>query len=286
MRNLRLALTLALAVAVWQTAFLVPARGQATTGSVDFVVLVTPTGGRPEAGLRIPVFLLQKSFTDIQKEAEKETPAPDLEKFVDGLDVSAELKAWMKKNKTARLNGADFVRQLSADDILGVPEFYEAYLARNAPDVAVGFPKPKFKETDPVKNPQKYEQQVKEYKESVKKHLRTFAHTKEGIELHLTTIDPFQKWSRLESERGGHMRLRAQQLAQTRYLLAKTETDLQGRGSFIRVTPGEFWLSTLEHEALAGDMRLRWDHPVSIRPGVVTQVELSNVNAAPRARRL
>jgi len=34
------------------------------------------------------------------------------------------------------------------------------------------------------------------------------------------------------------------------------------------------------HAGYLGNVRLRWDFPVTVRPGEVTRVELSNLNAA------
>ncbi len=42
------------------------------------------------------------------------------------------LKAWMKKNHTVQLSGTDFTRALTADDIVDMPEFYNAYMLRNS----------------------------------------------------------------------------------------------------------------------------------------------------------
>jgi len=261
------------------------AAGQAATGTIEFFVAATPTGGRAQPAPRLPVYLLSKSFAQIQAEAEKDVAAVDLATFVDTLDLSPELKAWMKKHKTVRLSGQDFTRQVTTADVMDVPEFWEAYLSRNAGDVSVGFPRAKFKESSPDKNPEKYELERKEFRDRVKKYLTTYQHTKEGMDLHLMGIDSAQRWARRESERKAEVQQRVLLLAQSTYLVAKGETDLQGRGGFVRVPAGSFWLSTLENEALAGDVHLRWDVQVHVREGAATQVELSNVNALPRIRR-
>jgi hypothetical protein len=275
-----------IAVAALVSAHPGPAMAQnSPAGSIEILVAATPTGGRPEAAPRMPVFLLRKSFAEIQKEAEAETPPPNMAEFVDSLEVSPELKEWMKRKKTVRLNGPEFVRQLTANDIADVPEFWEAYLTRNGQDVTVGFPRAKFKEADRSKNPEKFDQERKEYRERVKKYLQSFAHTKEGIDLHLTSVDPGHRWAQKEGDRKASVRQQGLLLAQTKYLLARTETDLQGRGGFVRVTAGAYWISTLENEAVAGDVRLRWDLPVEVRAGAATTVELSNINAVPRVRR-
>jgi len=67
-------------------------------------------------------------------------------------------------------------------------------------------------------------------------------------------------------------------------LLAKTETDLEGRGAFANVPAGDYWLSTVEGEATVGDARLRWDVPVPVRPGRVTRATLANMNALRKSR--
>lgn len=249
------------------------------------MVLATPTGGRPVPAMRLPIFLLKKSFSEIQKEAANEEPPPDMEAFIESLDVSPELRDWMKKKKTVSFAGHGFTKQLSVDDVCNIPEFWEAYLTRNGQDVTVGFPRTKFRETIRGNNPAKYDEERKVFKERVRKFLESYPHTKEGMELHLTNIDPGQRWARKEMDHRTSVHQRGLQLAQTRYLVAKSETDLQGRCGFVRVTPGDFWLTTLEYEAVAGDVRLRWDFPVQVRPNTSAQVELSNVNALPRVRR-
>ena len=263
-----------------------PAAAQdAQVGRVEFVARVTPTAGRPEPAMRIGVHLLRKSYAEIHKEAEADIPAIDLDHFVDSLEVSKELKEWMKREKTAQLSGPDFIRKVKTKDIMDVQEFWEAYLSRNAGDVAVGFPKPKYVESDREKDPEKYKKQVQEFKDSVKKFITTYQHTKDGMDLYLTSMDPVQRWAQQSDDRQRDVRLRAQQLAGTDYLVAKTETDLQGRGGFVNVPPGEYWLSTLEQESVAGDVRLRWDTPVAVQAGQVARVELSNINAVRQGRR-
>jgi len=42
---------------------------------------------------------------------------------------------------------------------------------------------------------------------------------------------------------------------------------------------GNYWVSTLNLDAGAGDARLRWDVPVTIQNGRSTRVELTNLNA-------
>ncbi len=253
----------------------------AQPGTLEIVVRVAPTAGRPEPVRSLPIFLLTKSFAELQAEAERDEPQTDFAAFVESLKVSPELKQWMLRKQSAQLSGTEFTRELSADDILNVPEFREAYLARNAGDVTVGFPRAKYEERDRERNPEKYEREKRQYLERVRKTIETMPHTKDGMDLYLTHLDAEQRWRREQAERRRRVRHRALELAQTRYLAARAETDLAGRAGFVNVPAGQYWLSTLEGGALVGDVRLRWDVPVEVRPGAVTRIELSNLNGKP-----
>lgn len=263
---------------------LMPESPAAQTGALEFLVRATPTGGRAEPVRKLPVFLLTKSFAEIQAEAEQIEPQPDFTAFVDALKVSPELKAWMQRKQSVQLSGSEFTSSLTADDILTVPEFFEAYLARNAGDVTVGFPRAKYDERDRERNPEKYEREKQEYLDRIRKTIETAPHTKDGMDIYLTHLDAEQRWRREQAGRRRRVRNRALELAQTRYLAARTETDLEGRAGFVRVAPGRYWLSTLENEAIVGDVRLRWDVPVDVRAGTTLRIELTNLNAEPRAR--
>ncbi len=93
-----------------------------------------PLEGLDEPVRGFPFFLLSKSFEEITREAEAAYPKPDMDAYIDKLEVSKELKAWMKKNHMMQLSGEDFIHKLKPADIMGVPEFFEAYLDRNSGD--------------------------------------------------------------------------------------------------------------------------------------------------------
>ena len=269
--------------AMWQ--FPAAARGQSSTdtGTIEFVARVTPASGRSEPVLRQTFFLLRKSFADIRKEAEETEPKPQLDKFVDGLDISKELKAWMKRTHSTQLSGEEFRRLLKPDDVIDVTEFMNAYILDNSVNVDVGFPRPKYREKDKTANPERYERDRKAYLEQVRAYLKKNPNSIEGIEIHLAEMDPTPLWNReLESWRK-RAHERSFELAQTSHLAAKTDTDLEGRGTF-RAAPGTYWISSLEREAMAGEVRLSWDVPVLVQAGQVTRLELSNINAVHRAR--
>jgi hypothetical protein len=73
---------------------------------------------------------------------------------------------------------------------------------------------------------------------------------------------------------------RAYRLAQERYVVARTDTDLDGRGAFAGIAPGKYWIGMLGEEAISGDVHVHWDVPVTVRQGQTASVLLSNYNAA------
>src|SRR5581483_384318 len=132
------------------------ARAQ-QNGSVEFVARATPSAGLEEPVRGFPFFLLTRSYEDITREVEASVPKPDMDAFIDKLEVSAEMKAWMKKNHWVQLSGPDFIHKLKPADVMGVPEFFEAYISRMSGDGTVKFPQPKYKPADKLKDPAKYE---------------------------------------------------------------------------------------------------------------------------------
>jgi hypothetical protein len=249
------------------------------TGRVEFTARVAPTDGRPEPVRQLTFSLLRKSFEDIRAEALQSVPAPDLGKFIDGLSVSPELKAWMKKHNTVQLAGNDFTKSLSPEDIVNVPEFFDAYVMRNLGDKAGGIPAPKYKEKDRIANPQKYEQEKEQYKAFVQRYIAAVPESVQGIDADLLDLNPYTKWQALVRDQHQLLEARLSELAQGRYLAAQTDTDLDGHGFFSGIAPGNYWIAMLGAEAISGDVRLRWDVPVSVRPGETAYVELSNFNA-------
>jgi hypothetical protein len=257
-----------------------PARVEAqSTGGIEFMAQATPTDGRPEPVRQLTFYLLRKSFSEVRQEAMQAEPAPTLDKFADDLKVSPKLKSWIKRNQTVQLAGADFTSSLSPDDILDVPEFFNAYMLRNAGFKGVGFPNPKFKEKDRESNPEKYRQQKDEYRAALRKFIVAMPESVQGIDIDLREINPSAKWQHLLSEHRQRLENRTQELALTRYLAAQTDTNLDGQGYFRGLAPGNYWIGMLNKQAVAGNVRLGWDLPVTVRPGETTRLELTNLNA-------
>ncbi len=265
--------------ATWAQAASSPASSP-TPGSIEFVARVTPTAGRAEPVRQVTFYLLRKSFANIRKEGEAAAPKPDMEKFIAGLKVSTELKEWMKKKKTVALDSPDIVPMLKADDILKVTEFYDAYLRANA-GMRVGLPKPKYRDADKEKNPEKYARQKVQYNLALHKFIELNPLTVEGIETELETVSPQRTWAQLNAEYDKSLRRRLSELAQVDYLVAKADSDLEGRASLSGVPAGAYWLSTLGQLAVAGDARLTWDVKVIVNSGQVTRVD-SGSRARPR----
>ncbi len=105
-----------------------------------------------------------------------------------------------------------------------------------------------------------------------------------GIDLDFGDINPSPKWEHLLSDQRQRLDTRTFELAQQQYLAAQTDTDLEGRGSFAGLAPGTYWIGMIGIQAMSGDVRLRWDLPVTVRPGETTRVELTNLNATKSLR--
>ena len=254
------------------------------SGSVEFVARVAPTEGQPEPARGITVYLLRKSFAEISRESEAAEPGLQMEPFIEKLEVSAPMKAWMKSHQRVELSGPDFPKLISAQDVFDVPEFSDAYTKRNEGDPSVKLPPAKYKSIDKKKQPEKYQLALDQYHEAMREFIATHPETLESMYLELQSIDPGPRWKKMEHDRQEHIRRHALELAGLRYSVAKTDTDLDGRGRFANLAPGQYWLSTLATPAAAGDVRLRWDLAIRVASGSVAAAELSNLNAVdPRA---
>ena len=258
-----------------------PARLAAqSTGRIEFAARVAATGGQPEPVRQLTFYLLRKSVEDIRAEALQTSPATDLDKFIDGLGLSPELKAWMKKHHSVRLYGEEFIKSVTPDDIVDIPEFFKAYMTHNEAYRGAGFPEPKFKEKDRDSNPEKYNDEKVQYKAAVRKFIAAAPNPADGMDLELVGLNPYAKWESLQFKQRQLLETRAFQLAEERYVVARTDSDLDGRGSFARIAPGNYWIGMFGAEAISGDVHLHWDYHVTVQPGETAQVALSNLNAS------
>jgi hypothetical protein len=254
-------------------------RADAQTGSIEIAAKATPSNGTDEPVRGMPVYLLRKSYEDIGKEAEATYPPADMNAFIGKLELSKEMKAWMKANHCVNLGGEDFIKKLKVDDVMNVPEFFSAYVERMSGDESVSFPSPKYTPADKKKRPEKYDRLVKQYHEAVRQFLITNPKSTDGIDLALEEIDPGHRWEAVRSSSMAEMHRHILELAQSKYLVARTDTDLQGQGFLRSIPPGTYWLSTLDITADVGDARPRWDVRVIVTPGKTAYVALSNINS-------
>ena len=252
---------------------------QAGTGAIEMTARVTPTGARPEPVRQFTFYVLTKSYADIIKEVEGQNALPTRDEFIDKLTVSPELKKWLKAHEVIDLTLPDLDKVVTADDIMQVPEFFDAYERANSGGVTLGIPKPKYRDTDKTVNPDKYQKQKDEFLSATRKFIETHPATVQGIELELTGVNPNVQWEKLHADYKKRIAQMAPDTAQIKYLAGKADTDLDGHAFVGGLVPGKYWVSTLGMDAASGDRRLLWDVAVTVQAGQTCQLNLSNVNA-------
>jgi hypothetical protein len=255
------------------------APAQSDSGALEIAARITPTGARPEPVRQFTFYILTKSYSEIVREIEEKDPIPPREQFIDALKVSPELRAWLKGHDTLDLAEPDLDKLLTPEDILNVPEFLLAYQRSNRGGVTQGLPKPKYTEADKTEHPEKYAKLKQDYMSALKKFIRSRPESISGVELELEGVNPQHKWAALQNDRRKRVLRLAPDVAQIKFLAAKADTDLEGRAALSGLVPGDYWISSLNLDANAGDMRVRWDVPVTVERGKTSRVELSNLNA-------
>jgi hypothetical protein len=255
------------------------AQAASATGTLEFTARITPTGARAEPVRQFTFYLLTKSYTQIVKEVEEKEGAISRDAFIDDLNISPQLRAWLKSHDIMDLSSVDLDKSISPDDIIHVPEFLLAYQHANAGGVTPGLPQPKYVEADKTAHPEKYEKQRQDYLAALKKFVESRPETVSGVELELESVNPQRKWAAVQSERRRRVQRAAPDVAQIQYLAAKVDTDLDGQAAIAGVAPGKYWISSLDLDAGAGDVRLRWDVPVTVEAGKTTRIELMNLNS-------
>jgi hypothetical protein len=256
-----------------------PAAAQSGSGAIDLTAQVSPTGARPEPVRQLTFYVLTKSYADITKDVEDQEAPPSREKFIDGLKLSTQLKDWLRAHDAFDLTVPNLDKLVTPDDILSIPEFLLAYQRSNSGGVTNGIPKPKYADADKTGNPARYQKQHDDYLAALKKFIQAHPESVNGMELELEGVNPQHKWMQLETAHQKRVMQLAPQVAQTKYLAAQADTDLDGRASVASLPAGTYWISTLNLDAGAGDVRIRWDVPVSIEGGRTTRIELTNLNA-------
>jgi hypothetical protein len=249
------------------------------TGSVELSAYVRAPEAQPEPVRGITFYLLSRSVADMRKEVATAEGVVELDHFVAQLDVSVELKDWMKKHRRVDLVGTDFTKEVSPDDVVNVPEFLSAYRSQNGAALHAVIPEPKYKKGEEQKNPEKYKQDREQYRQALRRYIQANVDSIEGLDAELRDVNPYPRWTKLQSEQQRRVEHRVMQLAQTHYLVGKAVSDLNGRAAFGNVPTGQYWISNLDTAALSGDLRLHWDVGIPVPPAKTARVELSNLNA-------
>lgn len=258
----------------------------ATNGSIEFTAYVRPEGGQSEPVRQMTFYLLSKSLADIRKEAEAAEPPTDLDHFIAQLSVSPELKVWMTKHHRVNLAGDDFVKELTPDDVVLVPEFLSAYNDQNGAALHAGVPQPKYKKDEEQKDPEKYKRQQEQYKQAIRHYIETHPDLMQGLDAEFSEQNPYPRWVKLQAQQQHHLEAQVMQLAQTRYLVDTAVSSLNGKGLFEGLNAGQYWISNLDTPALSGDFHLLWDVAVNVSPSRTVRIELSNLNTVETAEQL
>src|ERR1700756_371470 len=242
-------------------------HAQAGTGALEFTAKVTPSAAKPEPVRDFTFYVLTKSYDDIVRDLEAREGPPSREKFIDDLKISPELREWLHKHDVMDITLPGFDKLMTPEDVLHVPEFLLAYQRSNSGGVTNRIPKPKYRDADKTEHPEKYQKEYQEYMTALKKFIQANPMTMAGMELELDGINPAKKWAEAQGNFKRRVRQQAPMQAQTKYLAAKVDTNLEGWASLSRLPAGNYWLSTLDLQAGAGDSRLRWDVAFTIEAG-------------------
>ena len=253
-------------------------NGQSATGTLEITVHIAATGARPEPVRQFTLYILTKSYADIIKEVEAQDVLPTREEFIDNLKCTTQLKKWLKAHDVMDLTMPDFDKLVTPIEIMEVPEFLAAYQRSNSGGVTSGLPIPKYRDADREGNPEKYEKQSQEYVKALKKFVETHPATVTGMEIELAAVNPKLQWDKLHADHKKKIAQLAPDIAQTKYLAAKADTDLDGRVSLSGLAPGTYWVSSLGMDASSGDRRLRWDVAATIQAAQTTWLALANIN--------
>lgn len=265
---------------LFSLALLFPSLCSAQTANLQVTVLASPTAGRPQKVRGHIFYLLSESLATIEQEGLGSVPEPSLEAFTEELDLSDELKDWVKRTQITELQGEPFLSTLTNDDIMNVPEFQTAYISANLTMVGLGFPRPKVKLSDRTKDPEKWDKAYAKYLEEVRSYLELHPESRQGLDQELVELNPGAAWRRSRQQHGTRLRQEILRLIHSRYLAAQAETNLDGVARF-SVPPGRYWLTNLWGEARAGDVRLRWELPIELPQEENYRLTLNNANALP-----
>lgn len=251
---------------------------QTSQASLEITVIATPTGGRDEPVRGHTFFLLRESLDAIEQTARAENPAPQIEEFADGADLSDALKEWIKRTGVADFRGEKFLKALKPDDVMDITEFHTAYVESNQSMVGLGFPRHKGKLTDREKKPRKWEKQSAAYESRLSAYIVLHPESREAMERELIDLNPGPEWARRQQAYEARLRRAVMRLIHNRYLAGRGETNLDGKLRFV-APPGLYYVTNLWEPARSGDLMLRWELAVELPAPIAYRFELNNANA-------
>src|SRR5262249_14960201 len=205
------------------------AAAQARLGALSISAHITATGAHPEPVRQFTLYVPTKSYAEIVQEVYVGDQIPTREEFIEKLKCSPELKKWLKDHDVMDLTTPDLDKVFTTDDIMNVPEFFDAYQRSNSGGVTAGLPKPKYKESEKETNPEKYQKQKDEYMAATRKFIDSHPSTVQGMETELAGVNPKLQWDRIQTDHKRKIAQLAPDTAQLKYLAAKADTDLDGR---------------------------------------------------------
>jgi len=174
----------------------------------------------------------------------------------------------MKEHAVIDLTAPDMDKLITPEDVMNIPEFFAGYERSNSGGVTAGLPMPKYREADAESQSRQVLQtqtgvHVRDEKNSSNRIVPRFPAWRPS----LAPVNPKYKWDKALQEHNQKSGATRPDLAQTKYLAAKGDTDLDGHLIIRGLPTGNYWVSSLGLDAAAGDRRLIWDVPVTVQPG-------------------
>ena len=250
-----------------------------SVGTVVFRAGVVLGTGDVKPVPRQDFFLLSKSLSAIERETLEKYPLPTFGSYVDTLQISPELKAWMNRYEGSELLEA-IKLHLTYEDTRKVPEFKKALELALLGYQATGKIPPSPSEKDRLRSDAKHIKKVRAFEDAVRHELESDSSLRGQVWAWLAQANPFlpsASWNGFLAEAIEDRRARARHQT-PQYVVATTKTNLLGEGRFEQIKPGTYWLSNL-HYAPVALARVLWDVRVELKTGEIKELELSNDNA-------
>lgn len=244
--------------------------------------------------------LNRKDGESIKVEAEKSLNLPPADSFFEYIDsqlnVSRELKEWIKKNDQQNFSAYKTVwKILTINDAFQIPEFFEQLRSFKNPLVKsrlsgeMILTKPNQPPEYPIASGNKenddasilkYKEILSQYFPSPGDNFQAKYYWIEDLALPVAMKYPnldYISSSRKAEETRKSMIDMAVKLLTKKYTVRTAKTSFTGEADF-EVPAGTYWLSNNEPSSI-GSSNILWDMKINLKPGQVIRIELSNDNA-------